>query len=305
MIDYWVSVLLGIVEGLTEFLPVSSTAHLRIAEAMLRIPLDDPYWKMYSVVIQLGAILALTLLFLGRIIEFIRTFPEGEDGRHTAWNHPLTLTLAAFVVTAVPSLLLTKVIGEHLENLHFMALALIIGGIIMWVVDAWSVRQDARVHEVEQMSLPQALWIGACQITSAVFPGTSRSMSTIAAGQVAGMTRPAALEFSFLVSIPTMFAATLYDLAKALFPGIHLGGHHHAVNLGPVASGHAAIAPVTMTLHGWLVLAVGFIVSFFVALGVVEWFLQWVRNHGFVLFAVYRLIIGFALLSWSARLVAG
>lgn len=306
MIDYWVSVLLGIVEGLTEFLPVSSTAHLRIAEAMLRIPLDDPYWKMYSIVIQLGAILALTLLFLGRIIEFIRTFPKGEDGRHTTWNHPLTLTLSAFVVTAIPSLLLTKVIGEHLENLHFMALALIIGGVIMWVVDAWSVRQEARVHEVEQMSLPQALWIGACQITSAVFPGTSRSMSTIAAGQLAGMTRPAALEFSFLLSIPTMFAATLYDLAKALWPGLHIfGGHHYAASLGPVATGHAAIAPVTMTLHGWMVLAVGFIVSFFVALGVVEWFLQWVRNHGFILFAVYRLIIGFALLSWSARLTPG
>jgi undecaprenyl-diphosphatase len=304
--DYWVSVLLGIVEGLTEFLPVSSTAHLRIAESLLSIPLDDAYWKMYSIVIQLGAILALTLLFLGRIIEFLRTFPEGEDGRHTAWNHPLTLTLAAFVVTAIPSVLLTKVIGEHLENLHFMALALIIGGIIMWVVDAWSVRQEPRVHEVEQMSLPQALWIGLCQITSAVFPGTSRSMSTIAAGQLASMTRPAALEFSFLLSIPTMIAATLYDLAKAIFPGFHLfGGHRHAADLGPVVAGHAAIAPLTMTLHGWLVLAVGFIVSFFVALGVVEWFLQWVRNHGFVLFAVYRLIIGIALLGWAARLTSG
>ncbi len=294
--------MLGIVEGLTEFLPVSSTAHLRIAEALLNLPLDDAYWKMYSIVIQLGAILALTVLFLGRIIEFVRTFPEGEDRRHTAWSHPLTLTLAAFVVTAIPSVFLTRVIGEHLENLHSMAIALIVGGIIMWVVDAWSVRQDPRVHEVDQMSLPQALWIGACQITSAVFPGTSRSMSTIAAGQLVSMTRPAALEFSFLLSIPTMIAATLYDLAKAIFPGFHLfGGHHHA-NLGPVAAGHAAIAPVTMTLHGWLVLAVGFIVSFFVALGVVEWFLQWVRNHGFVLFAIYRLIVGAALLAWGARL---
>lgn len=303
MSDYLVSVLLGIIEGLTEFLPVSSTAHLRISEALLSIPLDSAYWKMYSIVIQLGAILALTLLFLGRIIEFLRTFPEGEDGRHSIWNHPLTLTLAAFVVTAIPSVLLTKVIGEHLENLHFMALALIIGGIIMWVVDAWSVRQESRVHEVEQMSLPQALWIGACQITSAVFPGVSRSMSTIAAGQLAGMTRPAALEFSFLLSIPTMIAATLYDLAKTLFPNLHLlPGHHHTASLGPVATGHAAIAPVSMTLHGWLVLAVGFIVSFIVALGVVEWFLQWVRNHGFVLFAVYRLIIGVALLLWGARL---
>ncbi len=166
-----ISVLLGIIEGLTEFLPVSSTAHLRIGEALFNIRLDDPYWKMYTIVIQLGAILALTLLFTGRIIEFLRTFPQGEDGKHTAWNHPLTLTLVAFVCTAIPALALTRVIGAHLESLRAIALALIIGGIVMWVVDAWSVRQDPSVSDVEQMSLPQSIWIGLCQVTSAVFPG--------------------------------------------------------------------------------------------------------------------------------------
>src|SRR6201992_1156073 len=115
--DYLLSVLLGIVEGLTEFLPVSSTAHLRIAEAMLHINLADPYWKMYTIVIQLGAILALIFLFLGRILEFIRTYPKGESGDRTALNHPLSLTLIAFVCTAIPAFLLTKVIGKHLESL--------------------------------------------------------------------------------------------------------------------------------------------------------------------------------------------
>jgi undecaprenyl-diphosphatase len=122
--DYVVSILLGIIEGLTEFLPVSSTAHLRIGEALLDISLDNPYWKMYTIVIQLGAILALTVLFAGRIIEFVRAFPGGEDGKHTVWNNPLTLTLAAFVCTAIPSLLLTNVIGAHLENLHAISWAL-------------------------------------------------------------------------------------------------------------------------------------------------------------------------------------
>ena len=287
--DYLVSVLLGIVEGLTEFLPVSSTAHLRIAEVFLSIRLDDPYWKMYTIVIQLGAILALTLLFLARIIEFVRTFPEGEDGQHTRWNHPITLTLAAFVVTAIPSLMLTGAIGEHLESIRDIAIALVVGGIVMWAVDAWSVRQDPRVGDVEQMSLPQALWVGACQITSAVFPGTSRSMSTIAAGQLVGMTRSAALEFSFLLSIPTMIAATLYDLVKALWPGFHI---FHWSKPGSGAGIHSALAPVVMTGHSWIVLIIGFVVSFLVALGVIEWFLQWVRNHGFVLFAIYRLLLG-------------
>lgn len=289
MNDYLISVFLGIVEGLTEFLPVSSTAHLRISEALLHINLTDPYWKMYTIVIQLGAILALLLIFAARIIQFFRTFPEGEEHSRTVWNHPLTLTIVAFVCTAIPSFLLTKTIGKHLENLKVMALSLLIGGVVMWVVDVWSDRSDPATQHVEQMSLGQSIWIGLCQVLSAVFPGTSRSMSTIAAGQVVGMSRPAALEFSFLVSIPTMIAATGYDLLKTLHP--------------KQAEGADAIAPLTMNGHGWIVLAIGFVVSFFVAFGVVEWFLQWVRKHGFVPFAVYRIIVGALLLVFAARLV--
>ena len=288
MNDYVVSVILGVVEGLTEFLPVSSTAHLRIVESLLRLDLTDPYWKMYTIVIQLGAILALLLLFLGRIIEFIRTFPRGEAGNRTIYNHPLTLTLVAFFCTALPALLLSKLIGKHLESIRIMAIALVVGGIIMWVVDAWSVRRDPITADVEQMSLGQAVWIGLCQTLSAVFPGTSRSMSTIAAGQLAGMTRSAALEFSFLVSIPTMIAATGYDLLKALHP--------------KQVAGAEALAPMVMTSHNWVVLAIGFVISFIVALGCVEWFLQWVRNHGFVMFAVYRIVLGGILLIFGGKL---
>jgi undecaprenyl-diphosphatase len=296
--DYVISVLLGIIEGLTEFLPVSSTAHLRISEALFDIGLNDPYWKMYTIVIQLGAILALTLLFAGRVIEFIRTFPTGEDGKHTAWNHPLTLVSVAFVSTAIPSLLLTNVIGAHLENLRAISWALIIGGLVMWTVDAWSVRHDPSISDIEQMTLPRAIWIGLCQVTSAVFPGTSRSMSTIAAGQMAGMTRSAALEFSFLLSIPTMFAATLYDLIRSLWPNFHV---LHMQKPGALPGLHSHLAPVAMDMHGWMVLILGFVISFFVALGVVEWFLQWVRNHGFIYFAVYRLILGGILLYEGSR----
>jgi undecaprenyl-diphosphatase len=285
--DYILSVLLGMVEGLTEFLPVSSTAHLRLVEALLHVNLADPYWKMYTIVIQLGAILALLLLFTGRLIEFLRTFPRGESGDRTIFTHPLTLTLLAFVVTAIPSFLLTKVIGQHLESLHLMAMALLIGGIVMWAVDAWSVRRDLKTTDVEQMTPLQAIWIGAWQITSAVFPGVSRSMSTIAAGQAADMTRPAALEFSFLVSIPVMVAATGYELLKTIHPGKLPGGD--------------AITPLVIDTHGWIVLAIGLAVSFVVALGVVEWFLLWVRRHGFVIFAVYRVILGSLLLVFGAR----
>ena len=278
MYDYLLSVFLGIVEGLTEFLPVSSTAHLRICEALLHIDLHDGFWKMYTIVIQLGAILALPVYFWRRILQFVGTFPKGERGNRTIFTHPLSLTLIAFVVTAVPAWVLAKVIGKNLESLWVMAMALLIGGIIMWVVDAVFTRP--RTMHMEEMTLPQAIWIGAAQILSAVFPGTSRSMSTIAAGQIAGMSRPAALEFSFFLSMPTMAVAVGYDFLKSVIP------HHHG----------AEIAPLTITPQQWVVLAIGFVVSFFVALAVVAWFMNWVRARGFVPFAVYRIVLGLGLL---------
>src|SRR5262249_45502066 len=185
----------------------------------------------------------------------------------------------AFLFTAIPAFLLTKIIGKHLESLTLMAWALIIGGVIMWIVDAVFSKRY-RTEHMEEMTLAQAIWIGACQTLSAVFPGTSRSMSTIAAGQIAGMSREAALEFSFFLSIPTMIAATGYDLLKFLKHG-----------------GSAA-----MNGHGWTVLAIGSVVSFVVAYGVVAWFMHWVRKHGFVPFAVYRIVLGaFLLLSYLHR----
>jgi len=283
MYDYLLSVFLGVIEGLTEFLPVSSTAHLRICEALLQIDLHDGFWKMYTIVIQLGAILALPVYFRERILTFLHTFPKGERGNRTILTHPLSLTLIAFVVTAVPAWALTKQIGKNLENLWVMALALLIGGIIMWAVDAVFTRP--RTMHMEEMTLPQAVWIGAAQILSAVFPGTSRSMSTIAAGQVAGMSRPAALEFSFFLSMPTMLVATGYDFLKTVMP------RYHEVN----------IPPLTMNPHEWIVLAIGFVVSFFVALAVVAWFMNWVRTRGFVPFALYRIVLSIGLLMLLMR----
>jgi undecaprenyl-diphosphatase len=287
---YLQSVILGIVEGLTEFLPVSSTAHLRITEALMHIPLDDAYWKMYTIVIQLGAIFALTLLFLGRIVEFLRTFPRGENGDRTLLTHPISLTLIAFAVTSVPALLLRKWSERNLGSIVAMALALLIGGIVMWVIDYWADHRDPDVTDIEQMTLFQAIWIGLCQALSAIFPGTSRSMSTIAAGQLVSLDRPTALAFSFLLSIPTMFAATVWDLLKEIHP-----------SKAAVAAGTAA--HVVMNGERWIVLIIGLVVSFIVALGVVEWFLQWVRKHGFALFALYRILLGAALLIWGARFI--
>lgn len=296
MNDYLLSLLLGIIEGLTEFLPVSSTAHLRVAEALLNVSLSSGYWKMYSIVIQLGAILCLPVYFRDRIAKFVSTFPEGEKKDCTVLTHPLSLVLIAFVVTAVPSFLLTRLIGKNLESLFVMGASLLVGGIVMWIVDAmkspWEKAAPSAagspIHtwKMDDVYGGQAIWIGACQILSAVFPGTSRSMATIAAGQLAGMSRAAALEFSFFLSMPTMAVATLYTLFKSL-------------------SGKAEnpIGVADLTSHQWVILAIGFVVSFLVAYASVAWFMNWVRKRGFAPFAIYRILIGIAVLAWAAGLL--
>ena len=293
MNDHVLAVVLGVIEGLTEFLPVSSTAHLRLTEALLGIDLGDPYWKTFSIVIQLGAILCLPIYFWGRLVKLVRFFPHGSRGDRTVATHPLSLTLIAFLTTAIPAFLLTKIIGKHLESLFVMAVSLIVGGVVMWVVDAIYERSQGQAfargfitETMEEMSVGQAVWIGAGQLLSAVFPGTSRSMATITAGELAGMTRSVALEFSFFLSIPTMAAATLYDLLKSLRPR---------------AGEPSAIGAMPHDAHSFIVLAVGFVVSFVVAYAVVGWFLGWVRRRGFTPFAVYRIVLGAAVLLWAIR----
>src|SRR6266404_6193739 len=258
MSDFLLSILLGVVEGRAEFLPGSSTAHLRIVEALLNLDLHDSFWKMYTIVIQLGAILTL----------------------------PLSLTMIAFVITAIPAWALKKQIGQNLENLWVISWAILIGGIIMWIVDLAFTRP--KIQQMDEMNFWQAAWIGTAQILSAVFPGTSRSMSTIAAGQTAGLSRPAALEFSFFLSMPTMAVATLYDLYKTIAP-----------NRNTPAEGN--LAPLAVSGHQWIVLIIGFVISFIVALAVVAWFMDWVRARGFAPFAIYRIVLGVVLVILLTR----
>ena len=296
MHDYLMSVVLGIVEGLTEFLPVSSTAHLRIAEYLLNISLQNGYWKMYTIVIQIGAIATLPIYFREHIRQLLATFPRGERDDRTIYTHPLSLVMIAFVITALPSYLLTKVIGKNLESLYVMGTALVVGGVVMWLIDWMNSKSEAageavgansRIHtwRMDNMSLGQAMWIRACQILSGVFPGTSRSMSTITAGQIAGMSRAAALEFSFFLSMPTMAMAVAYSLYKSM-----RGKDENPIGVAQIDA------------HQWIVLLIGLAVSFVVAYGAVAWFMGWVRKRGFAPFAVYRIILGAVVLYYATRM---
>jgi len=289
MSDYLIALIAGVVEGLTEFLPVSSTAHIVICQKLMGTDLTSPFWKMFTVVIQLGAILAVVVYFRQRLLAFAGSFWSAFRGSSVNQDltnqdpteldtatvsskhwmaHPLMLVLISFIVTAVPCLLINKWSDKNLESPTVIAIAMIVGGFAMVIIDRMF-SAKASTNSMEGISLKQAIAIGSAQILAAAFPGTSRSMATIAGGQVMGLSRVAALEFSFFLSIPVMFAAAGYKLLQFL-----------------------TSEPTAIDGSQWVTLAIGFGASFVVALAVIAWFMHWVRKHGFLPFAIYRIIVG-------------
>ena len=300
MNGYALSALLGLVEGLTEFLPVSSTAHIRLTQGLVFGHLDDPFWKLFAVVIQLPAILAVVVYFRVKLLKMVKSFFAPGITTAQRLRHPIVLIGLATVVTLIPVALLKHKIKHNLESITIMGIALIVGGIVMWIVDAMfgarghpiepalpdsaePARTGGKIDSVHAMSPLQACWIGACQVLAGVFPGTSRSMCTIAAGQVAGLTRTAALEFSFFLSIPIMFAACAKDLKDAISPK------------SEDYLGHP------LSRFEWTCIGIGSGVSFVVALAVIAWFMGWVRKRGFTPFAIYRIVAGVLILSFMTR----
>lgn len=250
-------ILLGIIEGVTEFLPVSSTGHLLIAEHWLGARSD-----LFNVGIQAGAILAITLVYWRRIWALL-----------TRWRDPanrdyLLKLIVAFLITAVIGLIAVKLGFKLPEKVTPIAWALIIGGIWMLAAEQYAARQLER----SEVSWRVAVLVGIAQMVAGIFPGTSRSAATIFAAMLFGTSnRAAATEFAFLVGIPTMYAATGYELWKVLKGGA--GGH-----------------------EDWLALVVGFGVSLVTAFLAVKWLLGYIRGHRFTPFAVYRILLGIALL---------
>lgn len=259
MNDYVLAIILGCIEGLTEFLPVSSTAHLRITQALLGLSLDDAFWKMFAVVIQLGAILAVIVYFRSLIRDII--FRPGDKLKFKIF--------LSFLATAIPAFILSKLIEKNLASMTVIGSALLIGGVVMIIIDKFY--KAGTTDNLDKLSTKQAVGIGLFQIFSAVFPGMSRSMSTIVGGQLLGLTRVIALEFSFLLSVPIMAAATSYDLLK--FIKNNEGGFSEIQSR-------------------WITLAIGMLVSFFVAWAVIAWFMAWVRRKSFVSFGIYRIVLG-------------
>jgi undecaprenyl-diphosphatase len=263
-----VAVLLGIVEGLTEFLPVSSTGHLVLVGHWLGLDDDDPAGKAFEIVVQLGAILAVLVHYRALLGARARGLLSGEQR-----SLRLLAALAiAFAPAAVLGLLFRKAIKAHLQTPLPVAGALIVGGLAMIAVERWLKSRPAITDDpgLEGVTPGRALAIGLGQCLS-LWPGTSRSMTTIVAGQLAGLSTATAAEFSFLLALPTLGAATLYEGFKS----------------------RAALAAGV----GFTSMAVGLVVSFVVAWAVIATFLKYLKKHGLEPFGWYRILLG-ALVIW-------
>jgi undecaprenyl-diphosphatase len=253
------AVILGLVEGITEFIPVSSTGHLIVVSQWLGQ--GDERAKTFDIFIQLGAILAIVWLYRVRLLQSL------ARARHDPASRRFWLNLAiAFLPAAIVGFLFHDWIKDRLFNTTVVAVSLVVGGAIILVIERWPPRMTT--PEVDKLRPSSALGIGLAQVLSLI-PGTSRSGATIMGGYVLGLSRTAATEFSFFLAIPVMFAATLFDLLKS----------------------RGALTPSDTP-----VFAVGFVVSFISAVVVVRGFLAFISHHSFAAFAWYRIVFGIALL---------
>ncbi|HEV8606572.1 MAG TPA: undecaprenyl-diphosphate phosphatase [Tepidisphaeraceae bacterium] len=261
--ELWKTIILGIVEGLTEFVPISSTGHLLLCERWMSINLDEPFWKMFTVFIQIGAILAVVVYFRYRIVQLL----SGSVSGNTVSQRLVMMVMVGTIPVLVVGYLFHKWVEKYMERPVPIALALLIGGLIMIAVE-WA-RPGTRTRQIEHLTWGQAMGIGCAQVLAVLFPGTSRSAATIIAGLVGGMSRQAAAEFSFLLAIPAMSAASGYSLLKGA------GG---------------------MSGQQIMLLLVGTLVSFLVAWGVIAVFMEYIRKRTFTPFGVYRILLGVVVL---------
>lgn len=241
------SIILAIIEGLTEFLPISSTGHMIMASSVLDIQGD--FVKTFEISIQLGAIMAIVLLYAKRFLQSFTIY--------------LKLGVA-FIPTGIVGILAYKTIKMYLFNPYVVGVALVIGGIILILIDKKVVARESKTLDLESISYKNSFLIGLIQCISMI-PGVSRAAATIIGGVFNGLDKKQAMEFSFLLAVPTMFAATGYDLIKT---------------------------PITFTSHEYLLLAIGLLVAFVSAWAAVKVFIKLVENYGFKYFGYYRIVIG-------------
>ena len=273
------AVFFGIVEGITEWLPVSSTGHLILLDTFIHLNVSEAFYEMFQVVIQLGAILAVIVLFFQKLNPFAPS--KNQVQKKATWSLWVKVVVAV-VPSAVVGLLLDDWMDAHLYNYIVVAIMLIVYGIAFLFVEKWNASRSFRIKSVYEIDYRTALLMGAFQCLSLI-PGTSRSGSTILGAIILGVARPAGAEFSFFMAIPTMLGASALKLLK------------YALE---IMQGEA-LAPNGTEIA---VLITGCIVAFVVSLLVIKGLMEYVRKHSFSVFGIYRIVLGVVVLTYFALL---
>lgn len=274
MIEILKSILYGIVEGITEWLPISSTGHMILLEEIMPMNVSKSFWSMFLVVIQLGAILAVVVLYWNKIFPF----RKNKEGKYTSvksiwilWSKILVATIPAAII----GLALDDWIDAHLYNGFVVAIMLILVGVAFIYIENRNKDMRPSVNSLSALSYKDALIIGLFQVVAAVLPGTSRSGATIVGGLMIGVSRAVAAEFTFFLAIPVMFGASLLKLAKF---------------------------GLAFSVLEFFILVIGMVVAFFVSIFVIRFLMSYIKKHDFKVFGWYRIVLGaFVLIFFAIR----
>lgn len=266
LIEILKSIILGIIEGITEWLPISSTGHMILVDQFLQLNMSEAFKEMYFVVIQLGAIMAVVVLYWERIFPF--DFKGKEIVKKDIFIMWVKIIIAC-VPAAIVGILWDDKINELFYNFKSVSLVLIVFGVLFIVIENYNKGKNPKVDNINNLSIKMAIIIGVFQLIAAVFPGTSRSGATIVGALLLGVSREVAAEFTFFLAIPVMLGASLLKLIKFGF--------------------------VFTSLEG-IVLIVGIIISFIVSLFVIKFLMEYIKKHDFKVFGWYRIVLGCILL---------
>ncbi len=268
IIEILKAVLFGIVEGITEWLPISSTGHMILLDEFVKLNVSEEFLEMFLVVIQLGAILAVLVLFWNQLWPFsVKEKYFIKKDTFQMWFK----ILVACVPAAVIGLLYDDVLNELFYNYQTVAMALIIFGILFIVIERQNRDMRIRVNSIAQITYPVAIWIGVFQLIAAVFPGTSRSGATILGALMIGVSRTVAAEFTFFLAVPVMLGASLLKIVKF---------------------------GLAFTVDEVILLGTGMVVAFVVSIAVIKFLLGYIRKHSFVAFGWYRIVLGIVVLGY-------
>ena len=273
MLDILKAVLFGIVEGITEWLPISSTGHMILLNEFVTMDVSEQFWDMFLVVIQLGAILAVVILYWNKIWPFRRKMPGKSMVKKSIINLWIKIIVAC-IPAAIVGVLFDDALDALFYNYTCVSIALIVFGVAFIVIENWNKGKKPKITSLKELDYTTVMLIGVFQLIAAIFPGTSRSGATIVGALLLGVSRTVAAEFTFFLAIPVMFGASLLKVLKFVASGIAISGME-----------------VTILL-------VGMVVAFLMSVFVIRFLMGYIKKHDFKVFGWYRIVLGILVLGY-------